>query len=686
MAAQHSWNSSFAVGVVLLSIGCAVLQISPLGVQLEEELGLYSLFQLRGPHPAPADVTMITIDEDSVSQLGLPDKVHQWPRTIHAELIQRLHDYGASTIVLDIAFMQPSTPAADQRLADAIREAGNVALFKFLTRPQFHNQSLQDPATQKFSIIQAEREVPPLPILRDSAAAIASFVLPKRPVRVNQAWLYKLTPSGLEASMPLMALQLYTHEQRPLLLELLAQYATTDDLQALLASQTHEVEFARNIHQLLTDKPELSRAILNNLPTRGDDKQHQALIGLINGYRQQQGLYINFYGPRHSVQAVAYHQIIDDSLSADALAQIIQNKAVFVGLSEQQQTKQADYYYTVFSEIDGNDISGVEIAATVFANLLENRYLKPLKAWQQLLLILAWSCVLILAAQKLPLHYWLISTIVLSCGYCLLSYLLFTHSAIWLPMVVGLLLLTPGLSGLVIWRRYQISRDQRETATKILYRYLPAAVATEMQQNILQLQNQRKLVQGICLLSDISNYTHYAETAAPDQLHGIMNEYYRLLSECIRQHGGFVINIVGDSLLALWTADQITSALKQQACAAAMAILDAVDDYNTQHAGEALITCIGMHAGEISLGNLGSHEHYEYAPVGDTVNTTARIEAYNRVSGTRILISDRVQNELNGFVTRPLGQIVLKGKTQTIRLYELIGPEAKQLYLQPMKL
>jgi adenylate cyclase len=87
-----------------------------------------------------------------------------------------------------------------------------------------------------------------------------------------------------------------------------------------------------------------------------------------------------------------------------------------------------------------------------------------------------------------------------------------------------------------------------------------------------------------------------------------------------------------------------------------------------------LPTRIGIHAGFLSLGNVG-HDlyHLEYRPLGDVVNTAQRLEALNKRLGTRILVSEEVLGQLAGFIFRPLGRFTLAGKEQPVAVCELIG-------------
>jgi adenylate cyclase len=95
-----------------------------------------------------------------------------------------------------------------------------------------------------------------------------------------------------------------------------------------------------------------------------------------------------------------------------------------------------------------------------------------------------------------------------------------------------------------------------------------------------------------------------------------------------------------------------------------------------------LSTRIGLHSGFISLGSIGAMNRYEYRPIGDIVNTAARIENLNKYLRTRILVSEEVIHQIDDLITRKLGKFLLAGKAKTITVYELISRSEESDSLQ----
>ena len=94
--------------------------------------------------------------------------------------------------------------------------------------------------------------------------------------------------------------------------------------------------------------------------------------------------------------------------------------------------------------------------------------------------------------------------------------------------------------------------------------------------------------------------------------------------------------------------------------------------FNRANRTSQLPTRIGLHTGQMMVGNIGAIDRYEYNPIGDIVNTASRIEGLNRHLGTRILASREVLYGLDEFLTRDLGEFVLAGKSKPVAVYELV--------------
>jgi adenylate cyclase len=180
-------------------------------------------------------------------------------------------------------------------------------------------------------------------------------------------------------------------------------------------------------------------------------------------------------------------------------------------------------------------------------------------------------------------------------------------------------------------------------------------------------------------MTDAQHYTTLSESMAPEDLSTHLKEYFQYLFREVKTQEGLVCNVIGDSMLALWPAAGPDAALSLKACQASLQITEAVDRFNKKYPTRSLPTRIGLHAGYLLLDNIGAEDHYEYAPVGDIVNTASRIEGLNKHLGTQILASGEALRGVSGIRFREIGLFLLGGKTQPVSIYELF--RAKHLSL-----
>ena len=258
------------VKAILLGLFTGILGILaslvPFVLDLEERAGLDWLFTLRGPRTPPSDVVVVAVDKPSADTLGLSVEPDKWPRRLHAHLIDRLVEAGASVIVLDIFFAEARNAGDDAALATAIRKAGNVVLFAYTKK------EMSTPAGNSAGELIVQRLIAPVSPIAQSALALAPFPLPVFPVKVSQFWTF--TPAtGDLPTLPVVALQLHAATAYPDLLELINRSdrsgerppaATTHDLfaghgpvasmQALRSVFLKEPMLAQRLRETLADE------------------------------------------------------------------------------------------------------------------------------------------------------------------------------------------------------------------------------------------------------------------------------------------------------------------------------------------------------------------------------------------------------------------------------------------------
>lgn len=635
---------------------------------LEASLGLAALFHLRGPREPPAEVMTVLIDRSTAPDIGLPAEqadVEDWPREVHARLTRRLQAGGAQVIAFDIHFKKARDAPGTEALSQAIREAGNVVLATLLDDLETIRSPHLPPGAG------ALKETPPVPELTEAAALLAPFPLP-RAGNVQLFWLFS-PEAGDRLTLPVAALLVYSRPLHPALMGLLTRLrprfpGASVAIDEVLAAPDLAA-LAEGLRVLLVEHPMLKEALIRRLRRDGSLAVggRERLIALVEAFGGPAARYLGFYGPAETIHTLDYPCILDgrcETVPAEALPSL-QGKAVFVGFSDRRSMRDDDNMRTVYS-----GISGVEIGATAFANLLEGRTLRPLPPLWHCLVVLGWAALLGGGLARVSTGLVIPGGLALAAGYTAIAYYAFARHNLWVPLAVPLVQAPLATVGALFWG-YLDTRKERDTIHEGIGHYLPAFVV----ENIIRERGELPMeVHGICLYTDAERYTALSEGLPPRELRELLNRYYEALFEPIGRHGGFVSDVIGDAMLALWATADADPHYRGEACRAALEILKAVEAGRDGADRPYLPTRIGLHCGELVLGNVGAIGRYEYRAVGDVVNTAQRIQDANKRLGTRVLASGALLDGLEGLASRALGRFYLAGKSRPIELYEVLHP------------
>ena len=633
------WRGAVWLALMTGLIG-GLVALSPLGWKLEEEAGLSWLFKLRGARLPPADVVIVGVDRRSARELGQPPQLSAWPRSLHAELVDKLVVAGAAVIVFDMYF--GTAKPDDAELARAIAAAKRVVLFE----QSEHTVTDAGPLTTLN---------PPVAELSAVAHGIAPFPLPKIPARVSQHWsFFNDTPTLPVTVLQVLAVDLAEHDMllAQANIELSSKQAlTASDLRALMAAwREHLKGRSERVEHLLRSIPAASPA-------------YAVLSALLKTYAGPNSYFLNFYGPPATVPMLPYRQFWNDSKLPD-----LRDKVVFVGSMDPTHYEQPDQFLTVFSTAEGIDLSGVEIAATAFANLLSDTTLRYPGADTRVILLLAYGFLLgaLMCGLRSP---WSAAGAVLVLGfsYLLLTHWLFKNYQLWLPLAVPLLVQLPFVILAGLYYKYAIYR-------RAMRRYVPKEVADTEASGLHPPAPEASY--GVCLCSDVAGYTTISEQLLPEDLARHNSEYFTALGEVVHRHGGQMLDITGDGMMCVWPSTQPSREASRRACLAALEIQEAVARFNARHPDTSFPTRIGLHAGWLALGHMGGAGHYIYGVTGDVPVTASRIEGLSKYLGTTLLAEHSVVKGLDDLLLRRLGQFQLKGKRDVLTVFQIIGLKA----------
>ncbi len=661
----------------LIGIVGVVVSFFHFAHDIEENAGLGLLFKLRGVRKALSDVVVVSIDRESSEHLNVSDNPDRWPRSLYARLVENLAREGAQVITFDLYFIEPHSAEEDNSFAEAIKKARNVVLAEPLKAKEVPSSDIGGSYAREHRIVNIVKPIAPL---SQSAVATAPFVLPRMPVKVNQYWTFQ-TGAGDSPTFPVVAFQLYALRAYDEFVRLLEKASPNqagklprDAGTAIKARGA--VRLIRDIRAIFESDPSIPKKMVKELEhsnlVTSDGNKYRLLKSLVNMYGGANRQYLNYYGPPRTLSTIPFYQALrlrENSGSDNPID--LKGKAVFVGLSEILLRERDDSYHTVFSQANGVFISGVEIAATAFSNLLEDTPVTPISSHTYMLMILAWGILVGVICRMAATVVAALGTVGLSILYLIAAEYQFKADGTWYPVVIPLFLQTPlGFFGAVLWNYFETNKE-RQNIRRALGYYVPNEVVHQLARNVVDMKSGGQTVYGACLFTDAAGYTALSETMGPGELSDFMHKYFEAIFEPVKQNGGLVVDLKGDSILAIWKAARPEAALRKQACHAALGVAKAVSQFNQSFEPLRLPTRVGVHAGQIFLGNIGAGDHYEYGPTGDTVNTASRMDGLNKYLGTEILVSEEVIHELDGFLTREVGRFRLKGKAQALVVHEL---------------
>ena len=436
--------------VLGLVVGVLGLVISPLqfALNLEEDTGLGLLFKLRGPLKPPSDVVVVSIDKQSSDKLNLNNNPDKWPRSLHADLTENLVKEGAKVVAFDVHFIEPRIAEEDNLFAESIQRAQNVILCEPLVSRELSTSGNGEAIAGFHSIVKI---VKPFDLLADSAVATAPFTLPRIPFKVNRYWTFQ-TGAGDAPTVPVVAFQLSSLELYDEFMQLLKKTSPEQagklprDRAAFNTKNLKQV--IREIHEVFQADPLLELRMLDELkslkPESLDRDSYHSLEVLIKMYGGATSRYVNYYGPPRTIKTIPYYQALqiqDGKYEGRPLD--VNGKVVFVGLSEVLLADRKDSFYTVYSRADGVFVSGVEIMASVFANIKEDTPVQPISLKSYILVVLLWGFLLGIVCRISIVRIGALNAIGLSIFYLAAAVYIFKAENVWYPVVIPLFFQAP---------------------------------------------------------------------------------------------------------------------------------------------------------------------------------------------------------------------------------------------------
>jgi len=240
------------------------------------------------------------------------------------------------------------------------------------------------------------------------------------------------------------------------------------------------------------------------------------------------------------------------------------------------------------------------------------------------------------------------------------------------------------------------SVELAKTALRAMSKYVPVDLVRHLYQTKREPVLGGELIQVSLLFTDIEDFTRLSEALPPNELARLLGLYLEAMTRAIHAAEGVIDKYIGDAVMAVWNAAAPCQDHALKACRAVLACQDATRALfaSPEWEGHApLLTRFGLHTDRVMVGHFGAPDRMSFTALGDGVNLASRLESLNKQYGTRVLASEAVYQEAkSAYDFRLLDRVAVKGKTQGVRVYELLGPahepttnlKAAQVYEQAL--
>jgi adenylate cyclase len=300
--------------------------------------------------------------------------------------------------------------------------------------------------------------------------------------------------------------------------------------------------------------------------------------------------------------------------------------------------------------------------------------LYPLFIFMAALYLSFWVCVF--SGVVASVQFWLIATIFVGHESPVAGMEMLTDASAYLSKAA--LLLASGLLAGFLTRalKYQmdssvLNAHERDHAVSVFGQHVSPEIAQRLLQQNLDVNGETR--DACVMFVDIRGFSHIAADKTPHEVMLYLNTLFSELIDVVNENNGIVNKFLGDGFMAIFGVPAADVDKIPHAYNAAQAILDRVETLNQRGVIPPTQVGIGLHAGQLVTGNVGTHERKEYTLVGETVNAAARIEQATKEFDARLLISESIWNNLPHppADALDLGRVELRGIGEPIRLFKL---------------
>ena len=634
-------------------------------------------FRLRGPVAVASPVMVVAIDAGSIDEFGR----WPWPRSLLADLVDRLVEGGVVAIGLDLVFSESETPAefpalrlarrllADQgpddlRASEAIAELDRVlgASDTDARLAQALEASERAAVGYFFRTGLDDADAPGelaarLPSIRRSQVAVA-----KVPSRARAP---VLTCTGLETNVPVLA----GAGRRSGFLSAVGDPDGVTRRAALVArcADSFYVSLALAVYEIASGE---RTVLLGDAHRLEEVRLGERRLATDEGGK----ILINFRGPAGTFPQISAGDVLAGRLPPGALEGAIALLGpTEIGLRDTRSGPFPGLY------------PGVEIHANVLDNLWVGDVIRRHDALVVgelgLIALLGLMLIFVIPRTKGVLASFVFAAL-LAASVLVLGIVAFVEFGLWINLVYPLTSVV--LVYLAVEGTRSLAAEARSRRVRGLFAsYVPPSVVKQLAEGNAELRLGGETRTLSILFSDVRGFTRLAERLGAEDTIRFMNEYLAAMTRIVFETEGTLDKYIGDAVMAFWGAPIALENHAESACRAAVSMQREVAQFAALHPGlpgaEDLRVGIGLHTADVVVGNLGSDLRFDYTLVGDGVNLCSRLEGLTKVYGAGILASgDLVRRLPASFLIREIDEIRVAGRSAAAVIYEVLGERSAE--------
>jgi len=631
-------------------------------------------FLSRGKIATTGEIALVVIDEKSLDELGR----WPWPRVRMAQLMDTLVKYDAKVVGFDIVWAEPDEHSGLKSLT-GLKQKMNELRITNRHLDQYLSQAIQKAETDRILADSLARS------RRAMLGYFFHFFAPEHLLQEQKQIQKDLPPLSAYnlvkySSKEAAKVQLFEAHYAEVNIPVIAEAGEGAGYFNIFPDRDGTVRWIPLVIKY-QDRYycALSLAVLQKFVDSSPLILRIAEFGveeirlgdLFIPTNEEGRMLINYRGPHKTFPHYSAADVIHGRVPAEAF----RNKIVLVGATAMGIY---DIRVTPFDHV----FPGLEVHANVIDTILKQQFLyRPNWATLfDLLAIIAIGLLLGIFLPRMKALWGAVMGIFLFSAFFLASNQLFQKQGFWVNQTYPLFNLVLTYLAITGYRYMTEERERKKVRGAFQY-YLNASVVEQMLKDPEKLKLGGEKKDLTVLFSDIRGFTAISQDMTPENLVKFLNEYLTKMTDIVFKYDGLLDKYMGDAIMAIWGAplDQADHPLR--ACYTALEMVDELHVLQKKWTAEGMPRLnigIGINAGPMVVGNMGSERRFDYTVMGDSVNLGSRLEGLNKVYRTNIIISEmtyeRVREE---FLGRELDLVQVVGKDQPVKIYELIAFRAK---------